>query len=121
MEDTQHRPTTKYLKTLTEAGLDDIVVLQRETAERVFTEKRSQLVDQIATGEVESVRDLGRRTERDISIVSRDLEVLTEAEVVDFEEDGRAKRPVLAHENIVIEPIAFSGKTVVDDKTSTGE
>lgn len=116
----QHDSTTEYLKALTQAGVDDIVVLQRETAERVFTEKRSQLVERIAEDDVTSVRDLARKTERDVSIVSRDLEVLAEAEVVEFVEDGRAKRPVLAHENIVVEPIAFSGGTADSEMAVRG-
>ena len=116
MAKTQHNPTTEYLKTLTQAGVDDIVVLRRETAERVFTEKRFQLVERIAEGDVSSVRDLARQTERDVSIVSRDLEVLVEADVIKLVEDGRAKRPVLAHDNIVVEPITFSGSTAASEE-----
>lgn len=100
----------EFLRSLAEAGVDDVHLLSQETAERVLTEKRMELLREIESGEVESVSDLARRVERDKSIVSRDLDVLYEAEVVDFEEgEGRAKRPVLAHENILVEPIAFAG------------
>lgn len=58
------------------------------------------------------MRDLARRLDRDVSIVSRDLDVLFEAEVVDFEEEGRAKKPVLAHENIFVEPVLFNGQVM---------
>jgi predicted transcriptional regulator len=108
-------PTTNYLRTLTEAGLDDIVVLRRETAKRVLTEKRTELLEQIATGEIESVRHLARRVERDLSIVSRDLDVLVEAEVVDYEQDGQAKRPILAHENIFVKPVVVSGRVAATE------
>jgi predicted transcriptional regulator len=109
MPDSTTYPTTDYLKTLTEAGLDDIVILRRETAEKVLTKKRTELLEQIATGEIESVRHLARQVDRDLSIVSRDLRVLAEAEVINFEQDGRAKRPVLAHENVLVKPVVFSG------------
>lgn len=108
-------PTTEYVRALAGAGLDDISVLRRETAERVLTKKRAELIEQIATGEVESIRDLARRVDRDVSIVSRDLDILSEARVVEFEEDGRAKRPTLAHKNIFIEPVVFAGQIAETD------
>ena len=56
-------------------------------------------------GEVESVRDLARRVERDKAQVSRDLRVLAEHAIVNFEENGRAKRPYLQSDHLVVEPI----------------
>ena len=102
----------EYIRWLTESGEDDVVSLSRETAERVLTEKRMQIVKEIAEDEVSSVRELARRLERDVSIVSRDLNVLFEAEVIDFEENGRSKKPVLAHDDIFVDPVVFNGEVM---------
>ena len=100
----------EYLRRLSEAEFDDALVLRRDTAEEVLTEKRMELVAEIANGDVPSMRELARRVDRDISIVSRDLDVLFEASVIDFEHEGRSKRPVLAHENVMVEPVVFEGE-----------
>lgn len=115
MPETKTRNTNtqvKYLQWLAESNQGDAVNLSRETAEQVLTEKRMEIVKEISENDVSSVRDLARRLDRDVSIVSRDLDVLFEAEVVDFEEDGRAKKPVLAHENIFVEPVLFEGQVM---------
>lgn len=98
-----------YLKRLTNAGFDDVLTLRRETAERVLTEKRVDLLAAVAEDSADSVRGLARNLDRDVSVVSRDLDVLYDANVVDFETNGRAKRPVLAHENVLVRPIIFDG------------
>lgn len=102
----------KYLQWLAESDLSEVLSLRQETAERVLTEKRMEIVAAVADGDVESVRDLARRLDRDVSIVSRDLDVLFEAAVIDYERDGRAKRPVLAHENVLVKPIVFEGQVL---------
>jgi predicted transcriptional regulator len=104
-------PRVGFLRRLSEGGFDDVLVLSRATAEEVLTEKRMELLRELAAddADITSMRDLGRRLDRDISIVSRDCDVLYEADVIDYEESGRSKRPVLAHENVVVEPIVFDG------------
>ena len=115
MPETKTRNTNtqiEYLQWLAESNQGDAVNLTRETAEKVLTEKRIEIVEEIAENDISSMRDLARRLDRDVSIVSRDLDVLFEAEVVDFEEKGRAKKPVLAHENIFVEPVLFNGQVM---------
>lgn len=102
----------EYLRWKAESGLSDAITLRRETAEEVLTAKRMELIETIATADIESVRDLARQLNRDVSIVSRDLDVLYEAGVIEFEADGRAKKPVLAHETVLVEPILFKGGVV---------
>lgn len=104
----------EFLKRLSKAELNDSLVIQLEAAERALTEKRTELVDEISTGEVESVRDLARRVDRDVSIVSRDLDVLFEEGIVDYEEDGRAKRPVLRNDTVLVEPLVFEGEVATE-------
>ena len=100
-------PEIQYLKQLSEADLSDVLTLRRDTAENVLTEKRVELLRTIERQDVSSIRDLARQVDRDVSIVSRDLDVLFEADVIEFEQDGRAKRPKLAHENIFVKPVVF--------------
>lgn len=111
-----------FLRSLQDGGVSEVLVLQQDTAEAVLTEKRRELLTAIATAEPESMRDLARHVDRDISIVSRDLDVLSAAEIVDFEANGRGKRPVLAHETVVVEPIVFEGAVAnVGDADSDSE
>lgn len=98
-----------YLRWIAESGLSDAITLRRETAEEVLTAKRMELIEAIATTNVESVRALARQLDRDVSIVSRDLDILYDADVIEFETSGRAKQPVLAHETVLIEPVVFEG------------
>lgn len=105
----------QYLKGIHKAGFDDVHTLRRDTAERVLTDARTELVEEIATGNVESVRDLARRTNRNVSIVSRDLAKLVKAGIVEYEEDGSKKRPVLAHRNVFVKPVVFEGDVLADD------
>lgn len=92
-------------RALARGGMDGVNVLSHESAERVLTERRRELVAVLDRDEVASVRDLARRVERDKAQVSRDLGVLAEHAVVDFEETGREKRPYLANDHLVVEPI----------------
>ncbi|WP_237560645.1 HVO_A0114 family putative DNA-binding protein [Halostella litorea] len=98
-----------FLKQLSTAGLDDALILRRDTAQEVLTDKRMELVDVIADQEPASKRELARAVDRDISIVSRDLDILFEARVIDYEQDGRSKRPVLTHDTVLIEPVVYEG------------
>lgn len=68
-----------------------------------------ELIETIATADIESVRDLARQLDRDVGAVSRDLDLLYEAGVIEFVTDGRAKKPILAHDTVFVEPILFKG------------
>ena len=104
------QPPVEFIQALAETGLDDIHLLRRQTAERVLTEQRELLLKEIQNGDVKSVRDLARRVDRNVSVVSRDLDVLFEADIVEFERDGRAKKPRLAHDTVLVEPLVFKGE-----------
>lgn len=92
-------------------GYTDVLVLRRENGRDVLTESRLELVGYLERRgeEVESVRDLARRLDRDKGAVSKDLRRLAELDVVEYEGDGdgEAKRPVLKHEHVVIEPVVY--------------
>jgi len=104
-----------FQKELAKTDLDDIHTIRKETARTVLTDARMELIDVISTGDVESVRDLARRVERNVSIVSRDLSVLYEADIIEYEEEGRSKRPILAHSNILVSPVVFAGRVLQEE------
>jgi len=80
-------------------------IISFESAEKVLTPKRREIIDTLRTEDIDSVRDLARTLGRDKGQVSRDLGVLAEHSVVQFEETGRAKRPYLTQEYIIVEPL----------------
>lgn len=92
-------------------GYTDVLVLRRENGRDILTESRLELVGYLERhgDEVESVRDLARRLDRDKGAVSKDLRRLAELDVVEYEGDGdgKAKRPVLKHDHVVIEPVVY--------------
>lgn len=92
-------------RALARGGMTGVQVLSHESAERVLTEKRRELVTVLANEDVESVRALARHVGRDKGHVSRDLKVLAEHGVVDFDDEGRARRPYIQHDHVVVEPI----------------
>lgn len=107
--------TLGYLRRLEQAGIADATLLRRETAERVLTEKRIELLREIAGDEeVTSMRDLARRVDRDISRVSKDLDILSKANIIEYEQKGRSKRPVLQTSNVFVEPIIYDGKVMTE-------
>jgi len=80
-------------------------ILSVESAETVLTPKRRELIETLRREDVQSVRDLARRVARDKGQVSRDLGVLAEHGVVQYEKNGRAKRPTLVQAYILVEPL----------------
>lgn len=90
---------------LARGGMEDVQVLSLESAEVVFTPKRRELIETLRAEDVASVRDLARRVGRDKAQVSRDLGTLAEHGVVDYDESGRAKRPYVVQDHVVVEPI----------------
>jgi DNA-binding transcriptional ArsR family regulator len=103
------RRQEEFASALNAGGYTDVLVLRRENGRDVLTDSRLELVRYLDRhGEdVESVRDLARRLDRDKGAVSKDLHRLAELDVVTYEGEGggEAKRPVLKHDHVVVEPI----------------
>lgn len=91
---------------LARAGYTDTLVLSRESAREVLTPSRIELLDRLRAGPVDSVRALAAELGRDKAGVSRDLKRLAELDVVQYEHAGRAKRPQLKHDTVLVEPVA---------------
>ena len=90
---------------LAEAGSADRLVLSRESAREVLAPSRLALLDRLRAGPADSVRALARELDRDKAGVSRDLARLAALDVVEYEADGRAKRPRLKHDTVLVEPV----------------
>ena len=95
----------KIARALAKEGFEDVYVLDRESAERVLTEKRTAMLDWLRDEEIGSVRGLARELDRDKGSVSRDLEILARHDLVAFRENGSRKIPVLKHETVIVEPV----------------
>lgn len=92
-------------RALARSGMDGVQILSLESAEKVFTPKRRELIETLRTEDVESVRQLARSVDRDKGQVIRDLGVLAEHGVIQYEDTGRTKHPYLVQEHITIEPV----------------
>ena len=99
------KKTSEIVRAIASTGYDDVLVLDEESASSVLTEKRRELLDRIESGGVESVRGLAADIGRDKAAVSRDLRLLYEYDLIDFETEGRRKVPVQKHETVLVEPI----------------
>lgn len=94
-----------FSEALTQHGFVDTLVLARERAGDIFHERRLEIVDHLKNHEPQSVRALANELSYDKGVVSRDLQKLTELDVVEFEKAGRAKAPRLKHRHVVVEPV----------------
>ncbi|MDY6768741.1 MAG: transcriptional regulator [Candidatus Nanohaloarchaea archaeon] len=95
----------EIVESLSEAGYDNILVLTPEAAADVTTEKRMELISTIRANDVRSIRGLARTVDRKENVVHEDLQILFRKGVVDFEEEGNRKIPVIPHDKILVEPI----------------
>lgn len=105
---TQQRRTESnlwFVRLLAEAGLSDFIVISKETAESVLTTRRLELLERLRDADYASMTELAEDLGRDKAAVSRDLDLLFEHALVDYERNGRRKRPVLAHETVLVEPL----------------
>ncbi|MDZ7700958.1 MAG: hypothetical protein U5J98_02195 [Halobacteriales archaeon] len=90
---------------LSDAGYTDTLVLSPESARELLSPARLELLDRLRAGPADSVRSLAAELDRDKAGVSRDLARLAELDVVAYEEAGRAKRPRLKHDTVLVEPV----------------
>ncbi len=102
---TNRSSKAEFAKRLVAAGYDDFLVLEREAAETVLTDRRSELLETIAAEDVESITALAEILDRDVAAVHRDLEVLFEYSLIEYGEDGRKKHPRLKHDHVFVEPL----------------
>ena len=96
---------TSFVQFLVAAGLKDFIVVDKETAEALLTDRRLELLEYLRDNEVASVTALAEALGRDKAAVSRDLDLLWAESLIDFEHEGRRKIPYVWHETVLVEPI----------------
>lgn len=69
---------------------------------RVFSPRSIDLLRTLVREKPGSMREAARLVDRDIKSVARNLEQLTRYDIVEFVEDGQAKRPVVPYDDIQI-------------------
>lgn len=87
----------------------EVLVVSQQSADRVLTAKRRELIDALETHEVDSQRELAELLDRDPGNVKRDLAVLIDEGVVAREKQGRSYRPYLKHDTVIAEPVPTAG------------
>ena len=101
----------KFGADLNARGYTDVLVLRRENGRDVLTDSRLELIEYLDRygDDVESVSHLSRELHRDKGAVSKDLRRLAELDIIEYEGDGdgAAKRPMLKHRHVVIEPVVY--------------
>lgn len=105
MATTAHERKSAFAKRLVGAGYEDFLILEKDDAESVLTEKRQELLEVIATEDIESISALAERVGRDVSAVHRDLDRLFTYSLIIYEEKGGRKMPRLKHEHVFVEPL----------------
>lgn len=73
-----------------------------ETLFETFNARTMQLLETIAEAEPASIRETARLVERDVKNVHEDLTTLERLGLIQFDQDGRSKRPVFPYDEVVI-------------------
>jgi len=68
----------------------------------LLTDRRIELLQSVMAEQPDSIRRLADRLDRDVKSVHNDLQVLTEYDIVHFEQAGRAKQPFVPYDSIEV-------------------
>jgi len=69
---------------------------------RLMSEKNLELLEAIKEKEPSSIRELSKIVERDYREVHRNLKELEKLKVVEFEQEGQSKKPVVGFDSIEV-------------------
>ncbi|MFB6245719.1 MAG: hypothetical protein ABEJ03_05235 [Candidatus Nanohaloarchaea archaeon] len=99
--------TLRFFKQTVERHKDvSTHIIPAKLARKTLTEKRIEIIETIREEEIESKRDLARKVDRDISVVSKDLKTLWKYGVIEYGEGkNRRKIPELSADKIIVEPL----------------
>jgi DNA-binding transcriptional ArsR family regulator len=90
---------------LARGGHTDVLVLPREDAADLVTDRRLAILDHLREHDPDSVSALADALGYDVGDVSRDLDVLGRYDVTERVTKGRRKVPRLKHDHVVLEPL----------------
>lgn len=68
----------------------------------VLTPKRLEILSVLRRGDIKSVSELARKTERRLDAVSHDLRILSDHSLIEFERSGRTKKPMIVKDYIIM-------------------
>lgn len=95
-----------FARILVENGYrDETLITDKEGFNRVTTQKRMEILEELSQKEIGSVKELADELGRDRGNLSRDLEILFQEDMIDYQHDGKKKKPVLKHTRVVPEPV----------------
>jgi predicted transcriptional regulator len=80
----------------------------------LLTDRRIELLRSIMTKQPDSIRQLAERLDRDVKTVHDDLQILTEYDIVHFQQAGRAKRPFVPYDSIEVS-LEITPSNLADD------
>ena len=81
----------------------EVVYHDIQDLHRVTRPKNLELLRAIVREEPTSIRETARLVERDVRQVHRNLEELEELGLIEFEENGRSKRPTVWYDTIEVD------------------
>lgn len=96
---------SEFADALAREGYADVLVLPREDATELVTDRRLAILDHLREHDPDSVSALADALGYDIGDVSRDLDVLARYDVTERVTEGRRKIPRLKHDHVVLEPL----------------
>lgn len=99
------RRTIELAKILEERGIKDVLILKPETARKVLTKRRRELIRTLKGKKIGSIQELSKEVNRKIEAVHRDLKLLEANGIIRFEQKGRKKIPILTAKNILPSPL----------------
>lgn len=106
----------EFLQQLAATEMDDVLILRHDTAHRLLTDGRRRVLEAIIDGDFDSITAISDHLNRPLSAVHRDVDLLFESDVVDYETGpNNAKKPVLSHQYIMIRPLVFDGQMFADE------
>lgn len=99
------RRRRELAESLDRTEFGDVYVLSQESADRALTPARRSVIQALHRHDVGSQRELADRLDRDPGNVKRDIAVLIDEGIVGREQTGRAYRPYLKYDTVLVEPI----------------
>lgn len=101
----ENQETRDFINRVLKRDREETVnIIPKELARELLTPKKLEILETIKEEEVESMRGLSRKLDRDPSIVKKDLDKLWKNGLIDYQEEGNKKKPVRTADKIVIEP-----------------
>lgn len=97
---------SEFADALAREGYADVLVLPREDATELVTDRRLAILDYLREHDPDSVSALADALGYDVGDVSRDLDVLARYDVTERVTEGRRRVPRLKHDHVVLEPLA---------------